>query len=480
VYQIVTDSGIRKGFMVTEKSEMAKRFSFGREKLINRIKFGVLYITVQLKIFLVGASFLGKRGLKGFFPLILGCLLLTSPNGLWAQLSDEPWTFGESFQLTTGADDNYSPAIASNGNLYFAVWYKKTLSGFNVYGARIDKDGKVFEDDRGGVPICQPPANRSWDQIFPSVSWNGNNFFVVWQDRRSGRRWDIYGARVATFGRFLSVRDPEGIQISIGRSGYDQVGPALAFDGENYLVVWRGKRTSSVWSIYCKFVKVTDQEVTVGEDTIRVSASSKDQASPSVIYNSDAGNYFIVWQDKRQGKFWDIYGARIASDGTPVDDPGDILISRSGFNQWNPVLSWNGKYYLVAWTASPAGDNWNIYGKMFDSEGRPENYSDILLQGDGVSKTSPAILAGEAESILVWEENPEGNSTISGAVIVPEYRIFTGEAKQISDSQETDAVFPVLASNGHDVLVVWQAMSPEGYWGIYGRPLLKARIGSDN
>jgi hypothetical protein len=88
-----------------------------------------------------------------------------------------------------------------------------------------------------------------------------------------------------------------------------------------------------------------------------------------------------------------------------------------------------------------------------------------------VSKTSPAILAGEEESFLVWEENPEGNSNISGAVIVPDYRIFTGEAKQISDPQETDAVFPVLAKNGQDVLVVWQAKSPEGYWGIYSVPL---------
>jgi hypothetical protein len=478
VFQIVTDSGIRKGFIVAEKTKMTGKFGSAREKVVTKVKFWLLCLGVQAKIFLVGASFLKRKSLKGLLPLFMGCFLLASANCLWAQAPDWPWTFGETLQLTTGADDNYSPAIASNGNLYFAVWYKKTPSGLNVYGARIDKDGKVFDDDKGGVPICQPPADRSWDQIFPSVSWNGVNFFVVWQDRRSGKRWDIYGARVVTFGRFLGVLDPAGIPISIGRSNYDQVGPSIAFDGENQLVVWRGKRTTSAWSIYCKFVKVTSLEVIVGEDTLRVSGSSKDQASPSVIYNPDAGNYFVVWQDKRGGKFWDIYGARIGSDGTPIDYPGDILISSGGFNQWGPVVSWNGKFYLVAWSASPSGDSWNLYGKMFDSEGRPENYFDILLQGDGVSKTSPAILAGEAESFLVWEENPEGNSNISGAVIVPDYRIFTGEAKQISDPQETDAVFPVLAKNGDDVLVVWQAKSPEGYWGIYSVPLfLKPKPG---
>ncbi len=343
------------------------------------------------------------------------------------------------------------------------------------YGARTDKNGKVFEDDKGGIPICTATS----DKIFPSVSWNGENFFVVWQDRRNGKRWDIYGARVATFGRFLSVLDPGGIPISIGRANYDQVGPSLAFDGENQLVVWRGKRTASAWSIYCKFVKVTNLEVIVGEDTIQVSASPKDQASPSVIFNPDAGNYFIVWQDKRGGKYWDIYGARIASDGTPMD-PSDILISSHSFNQWDPVLSWNGKYYLVAWTASLSGDNWYIYGRMLDPEGRLENYADIQLQGDGVNKISPVIVANEEESLLVWEEDPAGNSNISGAVIVPGYRIFTGQATQISDSQETNASFPVLAKNGDDLLVVWQAKSPDGYWGIYGRRLLKARAAIKN
>ena len=152
-----------------------------------------------------------------------------------------------------------------------------------------------------------------------------------------------------------------------------------------------------------------------------MSASPKDQASPTVIYNPDAGNYFIVWQDKRGGKFWDIYGAMIASDGTPLD-PDDIIISSGVFNQWGPILSWGGKYYLVAWNASPADqDHWYIYGRMFDSEGHPENYADVLLQGGGMSKTSPAIIAGETESFLVWEENPEVNSNISGAVIVPGY-----------------------------------------------------------
>jgi hypothetical protein len=452
---------------------MAGKFGPERKKILNMIEFGFLYLIVQAKIFFIGALSLRKKGVRGLFLLLLGSLLFGTPTGLWAQAPDWPWTIGENLQLTSGLDDNFSPSVASNSSVYFAVWHKKTPTGFDVYGARIGKDGQMVEADRGGILICTAAS----DKIYPTVSWNGENFFVVWQDRRSGKRWDIYGARVTAFSGFLSVLDPDGIPIAVGRSNYDQVGPSLAFDGKNHLVVWRGKRSASAWNIYCRFLRVTNLEVVSDENVIQVSSSLRDQASPSVIYNPDAGNYFIVWQDKRGGKYWDIYGGRIASDGTSLD-PSDILISSHSFNQWDPVISWNGKYYLVAWTASLSGDNWYIYGRMLDTDGNLENYADILFQGDGVSKNSPAIVANEEQSLLIWEEDPAGNSSISGAVIVPGYRIFTGQAKRISDPRETDASFPVLARNGDDLLVVWQAKSPDGYWGIYSRRLLKA--GAEN
>ena len=92
----------------------------------------------------------------------------------------------------------FLPPLRLTISLYFAVWYKNTPSGFKIYGARIDKSGKIFDDDRGGIPICYG-QDAQGDQMFPVVSWNGENFFVVWQDRRSGKRWDIYGARIAVF-----------------------------------------------------------------------------------------------------------------------------------------------------------------------------------------------------------------------------------------------------------------------------------------
>ncbi|HSB05525.1 MAG TPA: hypothetical protein VLK23_10040, partial [Thermodesulfobacteriota bacterium] len=73
--------------------------------------------------------------------LFLGSIFLIFPNVLWAQATRWPWDLvGANFQITDNSEGDYSPAIASNGNLYLVVWYKKTPRGFDIYGARISRD----------------------------------------------------------------------------------------------------------------------------------------------------------------------------------------------------------------------------------------------------------------------------------------------------------------------------------------------------
>lgn len=82
-------------------------------------------------------------------------------------------------------------------------------------------------------PIC----TISGDQYYPAVAFDGTNYLVVWADRRNGVDYDIYGARITQTGVVL---DPEGFPIS---SAYrHQNVPAVAFDGTNYLVVWKDDR----------------------------------------------------------------------------------------------------------------------------------------------------------------------------------------------------------------------------------------------
>ena len=55
-----------------------------------------------------------------------------------------------------------------------------------------------------------------------------------WRDYRSGLSWDIYGARVSPDG---AVLDPDGIAICAAANA--QWSPAVAWNGSQFLVVWR-------------------------------------------------------------------------------------------------------------------------------------------------------------------------------------------------------------------------------------------------
>ena len=441
-----------------------------------------------MRIFLKGCLFESMKKFKYFFIFSLFLPFLVPSS--WAQMDKWPWTFEYgNFQITNNSEDNFSPAIASscqnNSCLYLVVWSRKTSSGFDIYGARINKDGNVFPEDENGFPICAA-AN---DQMFPTIASDGEDFLVVWQDMRSGKRWDIYGARVTSQGRILDTDVyTDGFPIAIGK--YDQVSPALAFDGENYLVVWQGKRTPRLWNIYYMTVPVSKDGESPVESPTPLASSSKNQVSPSVAYNGE--NYLVVWQDFRSGKFWDIYGARGTPSGGFLDQNSispTYPENPTKSDKWKPVLSWDGNFFLVIWMASREQNKWYLEGKRIDSNGVLADLIDIQIQKGETNKTFPAVVWDGDQYVIVWEEEPEGESKIYGVSILPQYKPFKMSDPAPITSQDAqdpsyaeNPSYPAISAIGDGVLVVWQGKGADNNWHIYGQPLKKdveiPRVGS--
>jgi hypothetical protein len=85
-------------------------------------------------------------------------------------------------------------------------------------------------------PVSDPieGAGFGW-QSSPAIAFDGTNYLVVWRDSRTigYTGYDIYGARVAPDGRVL---DPVGIPIATA-AGHE-TSPRVAFGGGTFLVVW--------------------------------------------------------------------------------------------------------------------------------------------------------------------------------------------------------------------------------------------------
>ena len=145
---------------------MLKIIEFGRKTAPDIIYLKTLCLIVRIKILLMGCLFGKMKNFKHIIPFLMTLLFLATPNTFWAQDSNWPWVpNGENFQITKNLGDHFSPSVASNGGIYLAVWYISTPSGFDIYGARITKEGKILDEEE--IQICTAPN----DQMFPSVAW---------------------------------------------------------------------------------------------------------------------------------------------------------------------------------------------------------------------------------------------------------------------------------------------------------------------
>ena len=434
--------------------------------ILRKIKFEFLCMILKMKIFLVESFLVMRRSLKSIIPFFTFCLLFAvSSNVLCAQAPQSPWlwtSMGDKFQVSLNLGDDFSPSIASNGKFYFAVWARNTGDGFDIYGVRIDRDGNKMDDTE--ITICKAPD----DQMSPSVSWNGENFIVVWEDKRNRKRWDIFGALVSPEGRVLKE-----IEISIGKLTYDQAAPAIVFGKESHLVLWQGKRNSKTWNIY--FTLLSKNGNVLLDAPIQLAPSSRDQAFPAAAF--DGENYLLVWQDRQNGRTWNIYGARISPEGELAGEGPFQLTTGKDFDRWSPVVSWNGSHYLAVWEATQQ-KNTNFLGGRVSPAGDVIDFVDLTILGDGSNKVSPSILWDGSDYLLVWEENPDGASKILGASIQSDYRwVMVSESGPISAPGKTSSPsYPAAAHIEDEALVVWQEKrDSDNTWNIIGQIISKVK-----
>ena len=199
--------------------------------------------------------------------------------------------------------------------------------------------------------IAAPFSTAPDVQSKPQIAFSGtDHFLVVWEDSRT---WDtsgidIYGTR---FTLASGVQDPAGMLISTtgGHQGH-QTGPALAFYGPAYLVVWSDDPTTLPDS-HIVGVRVNTNGTTT-DLAFPICGSGTAQGQPDVAF--DGTNLLVVWaQGASDGP--DIYGTRVHPDGFPFD-PCGVPISVAGHDQSAPAVVANGAW-LVVWRP-PYGDRY--------------------------------------------------------------------------------------------------------------------------
>lgn len=238
-----------------------------------------------------------------------------------------------------------------NGTDYIAVWTDSRLGNYYINTTRITPSGTIPDSS------CRVGIAGVHDEDSPDLAYSGERSLCVWSEEN-------YGVR----GRFINdLGQPEDTVLTIALFTITSyTSPAIASDGNNYIVVWYERSGAGDWDVYGQLV--SPQGSAVGPP-ITIAAGANAQYDADILF--DGVNYFVVWRETTNA----IYGRRMDPDGNligsaiPISDPTAIY-------RYQPTLVNSPDHYFIVWSEW-IGDYFDIYGNIDIETGGVGESSDI-------------------------------------------------------------------------------------------------------
>jgi len=276
---------------------------------------------------------------------------------------------------------NWNLAVAYDISNYFIVWDSPGTDLCDICGARVSPSGIVL--DTTGIVVCTAPGLQ--DNC--SVAFGNTTYLVVWTNNPSGWLYDVYGARVNPSGIVL---DTNGIAIANGPN--DEGNPSVAFGDTIFFVAW-GDSRNDAGDIYGARVTLTGMIL----DTLGIAVSTATGVQTSTAIAFDGNNFLVVWSDYRNGSNADVYGARVTQTGLVLDTNG-IAISTATNDQYNPVVAFDGTNYVIVWQDYRNGSS-DLYGAKVNTSGNL--VSSYAVCTNPQYQGYPAIVSNGTEHMLL-------------------------------------------------------------------------------
>ncbi|HXI12196.1 MAG TPA: hypothetical protein VNM92_06085 [Thermoanaerobaculia bacterium] len=280
--------------------------------------------------------------------------------------------------ITRGVIRETTRAIAANRERTLIL---TTPDPFARFPDRIGLIGRFVEPgpDTVSPPLGIDVSKSLPTQLSPSAIWDGRNYVVAWSETSS----DGLTGQVRAAG-FDGAEEPAPVgrgTLLRGGSLNDQRYAAASFNGQNTLVVWleRETRNASNGAIYA--ARVAGDGTLLAPGAFRISSDAS--FTPAAVA-WDGVNHLVVWASATSK---DIVGSRVAPDGLLVDPVPFPISSNSPLGNFDPSIAWNGKAFLVVWSAiRGSGCQVTCPGPVTRVEAR-------LVSPSGMVTGNPIILA---------------------------------------------------------------------------------------
>src|SRR5688572_15205329 len=105
-------------------------------------------------------------------------------------------------EIRTAYRRQVSPAIASDGENFFAAWVDTRSgpdAGARIFGARLRPDGSFLDPTGFAISEIAEEPNGVRE---PAVVWTGSEYVVIWGENF----WKIYARRISRDGKLIDSR----------------------------------------------------------------------------------------------------------------------------------------------------------------------------------------------------------------------------------------------------------------------------------
>jgi hypothetical protein len=272
-------------------------------------------------------------------------------------------------------------------------------------------------------------------QYSPVTAFDGTNYLIVW---RTGST--LSAARVSPDGVLL---DSFAATLGTGDA------PAISFNGENYLATW-------VAGYNVEAARITPGGVRLDSAPITLPLGNSIDC-PRVA--SDGSDFLVVWEASSN-----IYAARVSGSGVLLDSTAIPLCTQTT-SDLTPDIAFNGQSYLAVWSSGH-----DVEGVRVSPAGEVLDSLPILLSSSTAYEDNPAVAAAPNGTWLtVWTDR-RIDYDVYGTRVASDGAVLDSAGIPVSVAYSYQR-YPRLAFNGTDFAAVWEDRR-NGVRDIYG-----ARVG---
>ena len=378
--------------------------------------------------------------------------------------------FGSEFPVNTRTSlDQTNAAISTdpNGN-FVVVW-----SSYYSYGDKSNEiRGRRFYADNSPIDAKEFEINtiQTGNQSEPSIATDAEgNFIVAWQ----GPNLDEQN-QDDIFIRWFDVNAmPLGDEFRVNdNTENNQQFPKIALNDSNMLaVVWESESTRAEPNTSLIYCKLYDTNGIIDGNEFQVNIQP-DCYYPDVTIDPN-GNIAIVWLEGKRPNF-SIMARLFDPNGTAKSEP--IAVSTWDISSLTqPAIAMDpAGCFLITWDGDPnlAGMD-DIHARIFEPNGAPLCEQFVVNSTLENAQQNPQVAMNDlGQFIIVWDSEIDPNTNerdIYG-------RRFDSDGKPIGNEfclntfLEDDQKYPAIAMGENDRFVtVWQSYEQDGSrYGIYG------------